>query len=32
MDDMVKTCRQYFAEQGLSIECFGVAMDMTFEL
>jgi ribonuclease BN (tRNA processing enzyme) len=32
MDDMVDTCRQYFADQGLKIECFGVAGDMTFEL
>jgi ribonuclease BN (tRNA processing enzyme) len=32
MDDMVDTCRQYIADQGLSIECVGVAMDMTFNL
>jgi ribonuclease BN (tRNA processing enzyme) len=32
MDDMVDACRQYFADQGLKIECFGVAGDMTFKL
>ena len=32
MDDMVNTCRQYFADQDLKIECFGVAGDMTFKL
>ncbi len=32
MDDMVDTCRQYLTDQGLNIECTGVASDMTFEL
>jgi len=32
MDDMVDACRQYIAEQGLGIECIGVATDMTFKL
>ena len=32
MDEMVDTCRQYFADQGLNIECTGVASDMTFKL
>ena len=32
MDDMVDTCRQYIAHQGLEFECVGVASDMTFEL
>jgi ribonuclease BN (tRNA processing enzyme) len=32
MDDMVNTCQQYFDDNGLKIECVGVATDMTFEL
>ena len=32
MDEMVDTCRQYFIDQGLKIDCVGVAADMTFEL
>lgn len=32
MDDMVSTCRQYLDDNGLQIECVGVATDMRFEL
>ncbi len=32
MDDMVSTCRKYFNDHGLPIECVGVATDMKFEL
>jgi ribonuclease BN (tRNA processing enzyme) len=32
MDEMVSACRQYIADQGLNIECFGVASNMTFKL
>ena len=32
MDDMVNTCRQYFADQALKTECVGVGTDMKFEL
>ena len=32
MDDMVNTCQQYFDDNGLGIECVGVATDMTFNL
>ena len=32
MEDMVDACRRYIAEQGLKIECVGVATGMTFEL
>jgi ribonuclease BN (tRNA processing enzyme) len=32
MDDMVDACQQYLTDQGLKIECTGVASDMTFQL
>ena len=32
MDDMVDACRQSLDEQGVQIECVGVATDMTFQL
>ena len=32
MDEMVSTCQQYFDDNGLQIECIGVATDMIFEL
>jgi hypothetical protein len=32
MDEMVSTCQQYFDDNGLGIECVGVATDMTFNL
>jgi hypothetical protein len=32
MDDMVDICRRTIAEQGLNIECIGVASDMIFNL
>ena len=32
MDGIVDKCKQYMSENQLNIDCFGVAMDMTFSL